>query len=469
MNRGDTNGAESDLIVLADNPALAAAGPRMEFGVHTALAYCQQGNHEFESAYENAKAAGELDPAARGRDYWYLLMNVARATHRNYVATESLIEVLLSDPKHANDVDVAEIWSAYDATAEMNDGGIHRRLLLETLWQVKYVPKDAFEVPSTQQWWTDLFEAYADIGDEGNASVVLAAIRDPFQIVRLRADNRYRRFVVHDSRFVDMDAMSRLYVEWLSVQMDTHSRQIGAVEEVARALMMSNRLPEALQLLDSALTKVASAPKAQPAFDDLPDNLRWTMDTRARVLARLGRWDAVLDAQHAALNDAPLPVNDVVSQRINFGDYLYRLNRPLDALEQVKNVSTSNASAYGMLEAGEVRACAWAQLGNRKALQAAIAAMQAQRNLDPDAIRSALLCADDRVQLEQVIVARLQDSRTRNAELAADQVYMVTPNPTPYDLLLSRRLQQVLANPHVRATIAQYGVVESYPLFAPDH
>jgi len=469
MNRGDTNGAESDLKVLANNPGLIAAGPHVGFGVYAALAFCQQGNHEFESAYENAIAAGELEPAARGRDYWYLLTNVARATHRNYVATESLIEVLLSDPEHANDVDVAEIWSAYDATAEMNDGGIHRRLLLEALWQVKYVPKDAFEAPSTQQWWTDLFEAYVDIGDESNATAVLAAIRDPFQIVRLRADNRYRRFVVHDLRFVDIAAMSRLYVQWLRVQMDTHPRQIGAVEEVARALMMSNRLPEALQLLDDALAKVASAPKAHPAFDDLADNLRWTMDTRARVLARLGRWDTVLDAQQAALSSAPLPDNDVVSQRINFGDYLYRLNRPLDALEQVRNVSASNASMYGLLEAGEVRACAWAQLGNRKSLQATIASMQAQRDVDPDAFRSVLLCADDQPRLKKVIVERLQDFRTRNAELAADQTYMLTPNPTPYDQLLSQRLRHILESPDVRAAIAQYGVVESYPLFAPDH
>lgn len=469
MNRGDTNGAESDLKALAENPGLVAAGPRVGFGVHVALAYCQQRNHEFEEAYESAVAAGELEPAARGRDYWYLLMNVAWATHRNYVATESLIEVLLSDPEHANEVDADAIWSAYDATAGMNDGGTHRRLLLEALWQVKYVPKDSLEVPSTQQWWTDLFEAYVDIGDESDAKTLLAAIRDPYQIVRLRADNRYRRFVIHDSRFVDIDTTSQRYIQWLRVQMDTHPRQIGAVEEVARALMMSNRLQEALQLLDGALAKVASAPKEQPAFDDLSDNLRWAMDTRARVLARLGRWSTVLDAQQAALTTALIPDNDVVSQRINFGDYLYRLNRPIDALNQVKNVNTSNASTYGMLEAGEVRACSLAQLGNKKLLHTTITAMLAHRDVDPDALRSALLCADDQDQLRRVIIGRLQDNRTRNTELAADQLYLSTPNPTPYDLLLARRFQETLDSPDVRANIAQYGVVERYPLFAPDH
>lgn len=217
------------------------------------------------------------------------------------------------------------------------------------------------------------------------------------------------------------------------------------------------------------LAKVASAPKEHPAFDDLSDNLRWAMDTRARVLALLGRWSTVLDAQQAALTNAPIPNNDVVSQKINFGDYLYRLNRPIDALNQVKNVSTSNASTFGMLEAGEVRACSLAQLGNKKLLHTTIKAMLAQRDVNPDAIRSALLCADDQDQLRRVIIGRLQDSRTRNAELAADQLFLPPPNPTPYDLLLARRLRETLDSPDVRANIEQYGVVERYPLLAPGH
>jgi len=33
---------------------------------------------------------------------------------------------------------------------------------------------------------------------------------------------------------------------------------------------------------------------------------------------------------------------------------------------------------------------------------------------------------------------------------------------------LSRRLRHVLERPGVRAVIAEYGVVENYPMFAPD-
>src|SRR5579883_2598018 len=64
MKRGDTNGAEADLKALVGNPGLASAGPRLNFGVRVALAYCQQSNHEFELAYENALAAGQVEPGA---------------------------------------------------------------------------------------------------------------------------------------------------------------------------------------------------------------------------------------------------------------------------------------------------------------------------------------------------------------------------------------------------------------------
>ncbi|PMS14525.1 hypothetical protein C0Z18_31300 [Trinickia dabaoshanensis] len=468
MKQGDARGAEEDLTALVTNPRLAAAGPRFSFAVHTALAYCQQGNHEFELAYENALAAGEIAPAVRNRDYWYLLMSAARATHRDYVAVESLAHVLLSSPEHANDVDVSTIWSAYDTTASMNDGGAHRKLLLEALWQVKYVPKDAFELPATQRWWTDLYESYIDAGDAKSAQAVLGAIHDPYQVLRLRADNRYRESILRDARVSDIVAVQQDDIRWLNGEMQARPRLIGLVEKTARALMMSNRLSETLQLLDDALANVAKAPKGKPAFDDLSDNLRWVSDTRARVLARMGRWDAALDAQQAAQSDAAVPADDVVSQRINFGDYLYRLNRPREALEQVKTVNTENASAYGMMEAGEVRACAFAQLGDRTRLRATIDAMLEQRDVDADALRIALLCADDESQIAKIITARLRNERTRNAELAADQEYLPTPNPTPYDRTLSLRLRHVLGRPDVHAAINEYGVVEHYPMFAPD-
>jgi len=102
---------------------------------------------------------------------------------------------------------------------------------------------------------------------------------------------------------------------------------------------------------------------------------------------------------------APIPNYDVVSQEINLGDYLYRLNRPHEALAQVKDVGTSNATAYGMMEAAEVRACALAQLGDTAPLHSTIAAMLPQRDVDADALRAALLCADDEGQLEAVIIA----------------------------------------------------------------
>jgi len=469
MKSGDTKGAEADLITLAGTPGVKTASPRMRFSVHIALAYCQQSNGETESAYQSTMKGGELDPSARNREYWYLLMQVAQATQRNYVAADSLIHALESEPGRASEIDIAEIWSMYDATAEMNDGGAHRRALLETLWQVNYAPKNATDLSSMQRFWAQLFESYVDIGDSNKAQTVLAAINNPYEILRLRADNRYRRFIDGNLRLADIKVVIRQYIASLQDQMASHPRQIGAAESLANALMMTGQSSDALQLLDQTLEKVSTAPKDQPAFDDLNENLRWVLNARARVLARLGHWNAALAAQKAARDDAPMPDGDVVSQRINLGDLLYRLERPREALEEIKNVSATNASPYGLLEAGEVRTCSWAQIGNKLQTKSSLSAMLAQRDLDPDALRAALLCANDEARLAKVVIARLRDRQTRNSELANDQTYLPIPSATRYDRLMEERLQRVLARPDVRAALDQYGVIDTYPLLAPDH
>jgi len=48
-------------------------------------------------------------------------------------------------------------------------------------------------LPAAQQWWTDLYQSYVDVGNVNDARAMLGEIHDPYQILRLRADNRYRR------------------------------------------------------------------------------------------------------------------------------------------------------------------------------------------------------------------------------------------------------------------------------------
>ena len=358
LRAGDMKGAETGLNAISQAPNLAGAPAQLRYAVYVLLATCEQTGGEPEAAYANLIRAGETMPDARHRDYWRSLVVAANAVHEDDVAVEALSNAITDDAAHANDIVVGTIVAMLDTTGGMKDGGSHRRRLFEALWQVKYVPKNAIDVSSMQLWWTELFQIYANDGEEARAREALAAIDSPAQIVGLRADNRYRRFVDGDPRFMDSAATNERYIADRRELAAAHARQIGGVEEVADALMKTDHLPQALALLDDALAKTQAAPEDQPAFDDLDDNLRWVLDTRTRVLARVGRWDEVLAAQTKARDDALAHGDDVVSQRINLGDFLYRLQRSQAAIDEVKDVSAASASPYGLMEAEEVRACA---------------------------------------------------------------------------------------------------------------
>lgn len=147
---------------------------------------------------------------------------------------------------------------------------------------------------------------------------------------------------------------------------------------------------------------------------------------------------------------------------------LYRLGRPQEALRAVQDVDDKDASEYGLTELAQVKVCAYAQSGEKAKARAAVDALLVHPSLDPESVRLSLLCIDDEDRLAQVILGRLKDQLTRNYELAADQAYAPTPNPTPFLATMARRLDTVLHRRDVRAALSRYGVVEPYRLTSPD-
>ncbi|WP_321845540.1 hypothetical protein [Paraburkholderia bannensis] len=468
MRRGDSKGAETELRALLDSPGIDQAPARLRFGVYAALSLCQNANGESQGVYESLIRAGDIAPDLRNFEYWQMLMAVALTTGHHYVAAEALSAALLAAPARAQGIDIDLIWAIMDATPEMNDGGYHRHMVEQALWQSGYRPNDEAKRAGLQSFWAELFEYDVDHGETVQAQRYLTAIVDPYQIVRLRADNRYRQALLGDPRYADNDGVNRRYIDYLRQQAAAQPRSIAAQQLLAEALRNSGAPDESLAVIDTALEKVNSAPADQPPFDDLTDNLRWMLDSRAKALSRLGRWDEALSTAQVARDEANRQKKDVASQTINLGEMLYRLGRPQEALRAVQGLGENNASEYGMAESAQVRVCAYAQSGEKAKARAAVDALLVHANLDPESVRSSLLCIDDEDRLAQVIVGRLDDPLTRNYELAADQAYATTPNPTPFLATMAGRLDTVLHRPDVRAALSRYGVVESYPLTSPD-
>ncbi len=205
------------------------------------------------------------------------------------------------------------------------------------------------------------------------------------------------------------------------------------------------------------------------AFDDQRENLRWALDYRNRVLWRMGRWDEAIATQAKARDSATASGGDSVSQRINLADLLYLRARPREALGELTGVTNDTASDFGLMEAEEVRACSYAQLGDRERLKTSLDTLRTHRDDAPNPLRAALECADDEDGLAAMIIARLDDPLTRNDELGALQIFLPEPHPTDFEALMNKRLDTVRNRADVRAAIARYGVVETYPIYAPSH
>lgn len=464
---GDLNGAERALRPIM--PDLVEVPPQQRYTAYSLLAICEQGEGQPQAAYADMARAGDEDPSQRTAQYWQGLAGLAALADHPEAALDAYTSAIIADPAHVNDLNsgaMSQIW------LEARNRGLPRESFLSALWQAGYAPSAVGDQLAAQDFWFDLFQLDANRGSDDEARQVLDKIDRPWMVIGIRADKRYRPFVKGNPNLDGATVMVTRYVDTMRKLTDAHPREISAVNELALALMQTDQLPQALKMLDDVLAKVQAAPAGTPPFDDLQADLRWTLDIRARVLARLGRWDDALAAQQAARDDAARDGNgggtgggDDVSQHINLGDLLYRLQRPREALAEVDRLDKNGTSPVGDMEADEVRACAAAQIGDARLLHATLAFMRKHGDDAPDALRSALECANDQTGLANMVIRRLADPNTRNDELVAVQTYLPDPNPSEYDRTMDARWKAVLARASVHAAIVRYGDIEHYPVF----
>ncbi len=138
-------------------------------------------------------------------------------------------------------------------------------------------------------------------------------------------------------------------------------------------------------------------------------------------------------------------------------------------MKELADLHNESASVYGQMVAEQVRACAYATLGDKDKLKASLDIIRAHESDARDLLASSLTCAGDEDAVAALTIARLDDPDQRNDELVNDQDYLPAPHPTAYDKAYTDHFANVLKRPDVKAAIAKYGVVESYPAFPPEN
>jgi hypothetical protein len=420
--------------------------------------------HHFDDAYRHLSQAGLTDPDLRDGGYWRSLAALAINSGHGDEVGAAIAQLADRYPDTLMAASDSEIYGLIQASGAGQIDDDVRFRLLETLWRKHYRP----DTGKADFAWFPLFEIYVARQQDDKARQVAAALTDPRSLIRLRCDQRYARFAPYGPGHGDFNAALDASLAGYRHAMQKNPRSLLALNTYASALMNAARLDDAQAEVDAAMARLKSASSAKAAFDDADTQQPWLYDLQSDILGRRDDDQAMVAEQEKARDAAAknvAPDADTVSQRLNLGNLYVAQEHSQDALNEVSGVDRSNASAYGVMVARKVEACAYAQLGDAVHLDASLTYLKAHIADSFGAVRIALECAGDEDGLAALLIRQLDDPMSRNTLLVDLQDYKSTDEETDYQRKLDSVNKAVLARDDVRAALARYGEIDSYPVY----
>jgi tetratricopeptide (TPR) repeat protein len=255
------------------------------------------------------------------------------------------------------------------------------------------------------------------------------------------------------------------YLEHLREVAAAEPQRLQIVNEIASMTILAGQDDAALKIVDDALAKARPAGGEKPAYTDM-DQLIWTLNYRSSALYDLGRYaEAAAPMEEAA--EKPEDGGENVSQMINLAEFYADVGRPADALRVIAKVADRPMSPYGTMQVVDVRAMAYAQLGDKAGFAKALDYAKAHAEDAPDTLVRILLYANDLDGAAKAYIRRLGDPDQRTTALMALQIWRLPPGISPFERELERRRGEVLDRPYVQAAINEVGRVERYDIYAP--
>ncbi len=440
------------LLKLVADPAFAQQAPRTQGLAYVAVIACS--SDESPQALTAARSLVKLpvDPhiAYFGRD---TLMDDAQTRGAPDDYLTQLSAVIDADPLQIADW---EPWRLRWILQELRGDPVKEAVLLDRLHAVPWTQQTLLDMDQND-WAVRRARRLVETGQNAKARSVINGVTDADALLTVAQDRRFEplwRDLEADGRFEWVKVVeARLVTE--QARMKAAPNTLEPVSEAIASLRALGRHGEAVTLGEAYAARLRQG----DTFTDAEDHRSWMLNSLAYVYFDLGRYD---EADKVVLEAVG---KDRVSQTINRSGMLNAAGRPAEALKALEKVEAKQSSKYGLMWVESNRACAHAQLGDKAAAEAAVAAMRPRWKDNANALKEALLCVDAQDEAAALYLKRLQDPAERAEALEAFRTGLPAPKPAPYTTTLEARDEAVRARPDVAAALKTWGRALKVPLY----
>ncbi len=282
-------------------------------------------------------------------------------------------------------------------------------------------------------------------------------------IIILLSDKIFDPITTSDPHAFDINAILDWQLANARAHIDSQPGRLAAVNDLARALYMRNRLDEAKALLTDALHRIESAPHESPPYSDLDDQLVWTHNQLSDIADAQGDPQQALERlRQSAQMQEHGQAN--ISQRLNYASMLVDAGHGAEALAALEGFDASNASPYGAMVLSNVRACAYAQIGDTAHLGATIADMRAHAEDSYFGLVDAALCARDDNLAAATFLRALREPAYRGGAIMRAQTFIRDPPISAFQAEMRERWRALFQRPDVRRQIEREAHINSFPI-----
>lgn len=307
--------------------------------------------------------------------------------------------------------------------------------------------------------WREFALLHLVRGDHQRAGEVIATVKDPLVIAKMRSDLRFDPLHAVVERLPSVETAAAAEVERLRALHAKFPNRVDLASDLGAALLVAGRDAEALAASDTTLAAIEAAEDAD-AFESLDDRV-WVMNNKAIALRRAGRFDEAA-AQFEQAGRLGENGGDNVSQRLNLGTFLCRIGRPTDALRVIEPVG--DMSGYGRMVQTAVRHCAALQLRDTAGAAEALAYLYDQRADARGIVVNELLRAGDLDRAAAELIRALDDPESRSEALESVQQFQ-TPLPLPAFPQMDADHARLLVRDDVQAAIRRVGRALRHEVF----